>query len=166
MESMTKMKTKVPTPEFPVTINDVKMAGYYVGGCCCLRSFKGLDTAKSPADVVEGIITCGVGGSSMILTDAYHDGKAATEFKEFVEEEKLGTVTIAPPIENPYTSKLIYTVTFNYHQGTLLQWLSRTQEKRGEVVWTTPDNWSDQMESVHMDDVFYVLGGGVKDSLG
>lgn len=157
------VKRKVPTPEFPATVNHTDYFGYYVGGCCSLRSFHGLDQMQDPRDLVQAILESGVGGNIMILTDAYNDGAKARELEAYVKEHDLGDFTIAPPAINPYTSKAVYTAVFTYYQKDLVAHVNKIRAARGEMVWD-PTDWSSPTDKVHMDDIFYELGGGVQEA--
>lgn len=169
---MTQLKIAKGSPEFDASVGEHKMFTYYVPGCCALRTFYGIDgkkewnfsqnrpidTQPTPAQVIEGMVRSGCGGSTMIFTDAYRGGKALTSFKEFVETNKLGTMTISPGHPNRYTGRDIYTGVFEYDIKRLSDWCKNNVEGMKEEVWKK-EKWYSPNDRVGMDDVFYTIGG-------
>ena len=153
-----KMGTRAPTVELDASVGNDEMYAYYVGGCCGLRSFYGFN-GKSPAVIVEGIVMSGTSGCMMIFTDAYSLGKDAEAFKAYVDENKLGDVTITPPSTNLYTGKAIYGVVFGYQPKVLSAFVAKLQ---GKDAWTRPAKWHSTYDAVHMDSEFYQFGGRAK----
>lgn len=175
---MKKLEVVKGSPEFDATVGEHPMFVYYVAGCCALRAFYGLDgkdtfdygrtNAKivrqpTPAQAIEGIVRSGCGGSTMVFTDAYRDGKALEGFKKFVESNKLGTFTISEGQLNAYTSRVIYAGIFEYTMPALMAWCAKNVPDMKDCA-NVPKGWYSARDRVSMDKVFYQYGGRPQNS--
>lgn len=168
-----KLNVVKGSPEFDASVGGHKMFTYYVPGCCALRALHGIDGKDSfdystrpfkkitnmptPQQVVEGIVRSGCGGSTMIMTDAYRKGDSLTTFKEFVERNKLGVLTISPGKTNYYTHAMIFTGVYEYSIEALTKWCRENVE--GMKEFGVHSAWKQVYEAADMDEVFYQMGG-------
>jgi hypothetical protein len=150
--ALAKPNQLAPTVELDASYNGHSMFAYMVPGMCGLRSFYGFDNAPAK-DVLLGMIYSGISGSVMIFTTTLGVEKA-NEFKNLVESEGLGNVTVSQGVANKYTGTTIYTILFEYNTNTLVDWARKQTSKdvRG------PD-WHTGTDKVHMDSWFYSGGG-------
>lgn len=155
------LSARADSVEIPVTINGHEYFAYMCPGSCHIRSFHGLNNITrlkaDPAEVVAAIVLTGISGNAMVLTDAYGSGSDLKAVKEFVDANKLGTITMSPGIKNQYMGpRLVVSGIFEYDPGTLKAWYEKEYAKVNTSGWYTPT------DRVHMDSVFFQFGGRAK----
>jgi hypothetical protein len=159
--------------EYETTVNGKVLSTYMVPGSCTLRSIHGISGKHSynrlkgkdelagvaePQEILQAIVASGIGGSVMILTDAYTDGVVLKTFKLFVESQGLGVVTLTPGIKSAYTHNRVYTAILEYKGDVLENWY-RNQEGFPPLV---KDGWVTTHDKQNIDAVFYSFGGRPK----
>lgn len=127
-----------------------------------------------PAEFLAALVESGISGSVMIISEAYNQGLLLRELKEFVTQYRLGNLTISRGQINQYTYNLVYTGIFEYNIKLLYDWWQKQRTAVGLSTWDRSRNsnletwrkakqdWWSSTDAVHMDSVFYELGGGVK----
>lgn len=127
-----------------------------------------------PAEFLAALVESGISGSVMIISEAYNRGLLLRELKEFITKYRLGKLTISKGQVNQYTSNLVYTGVFEYNINLLYDWWQKQRTTVGLTTWDRSRNanletwkkfkgsWWTKTDAVHMDSVFYEVGGGVK----
>lgn len=155
------LSERAGTVEIPVQINGHEYFTYMCPGSCHIRSFHGLNNITknkaSPAEIIAAIVLTGISGNAMVFTDAYGSGADLKAVKEYVEAEKLGTVTMSPGVSNQYMGpRLVVSGIYEYDPGTIKAWYEKNFAK------VNTNGWHTSTDRVHMDSVFFQFGGRAK----
>lgn len=159
------LSERAGTVEIPVQINGHEYFTYMCPGSCHIRSFHGLNNIANkkahPAEIIAAIVLTGISGNAIVLTDAYGSGSDLKAVKEYVDEQKLGTVTISPGVRNQYMGpRLVVSGIFEYDPSTLKAWYEKNFAK------VNTDGWYTSTDRVHMDSVYFQFGGRAKPKMG